>query len=346
MNNTRINILMTGAGAPGAPGIIHCLLQEPSFTVIAADKDSQATGRYLTHDFVQIPEAGDPDFIHTVLQVCRDKNIDIILPLVTRELSRLASSKKAFEKEGIRVVVSGTDVIEIVNNKSACYQFLNNKGIRVPEHRIVHSVEEFIHAAFELGHPKRSFCFKPSVSNGSRGMRIVSDSLDESEMLFNAKPYNINITYAHAIHILSSKPFPELLLSEYLPGAEYSIDCIADHGKPVVIVPRSRLKMVNGISVQGEFVKDETIIHYCRQIIEATGLHGNAGIQIKMNEAHEPLLLEINPRVQGTIVAALGAGINLPLLAIKQELGETIDAGKLEIKWGTRFSRYWTEVYY
>ena len=99
LNNTRINILMTGAGAPGAPGIIHCLLQEPSFTVIAADKDSQATGRYLTHDFVQIPEAGDPDFIHTVLQVCRDKNIDIILPLVTRELSRLASSKKAFEKE-------------------------------------------------------------------------------------------------------------------------------------------------------------------------------------------------------------------------------------------------------
>jgi carbamoyl-phosphate synthase large subunit len=58
------------------------------------------------------------------------------------------------------------------------------------------------------------------------------------------------------------------------------------------------------------------------------------------------LIIEVNPRVQGTISAGLGAGINLPVLAIKQELGIPIDEAALQVKWGTRFSRYWNEVFY
>jgi carbamoyl-phosphate synthase large subunit len=50
--------------------------------------------------------------------------------------------------------------------------------------------------------------------------------------------------------------------------------------------------------------------------------------------------------VQGTISAALGAGINLPVLAVKQELGIAITEDELRVKWGTRFSRYWSEVFY
>lgn len=98
--------------------------------------------------------------------------------------------------------------------------------------------------------------------------------------------------------------------------------------------------------MEGEFVKEDVIINYCRKIIKAIELHGNIGIQVKYSHSNQPLLLEINPRVQGTIVAALGAGINLPLLAVKQELGMTIDPKELDIDWGVKFSRHWTEVFY
>jgi carbamoyl-phosphate synthase large subunit len=113
-----------------------------------------------------------------------------------------------------------------------------------------------------------------------------------------------------------------------------------------LIVPRARYKTINGISVQGAFINNQAIIDYCRQIIEVIGLHGNIGIQVKFSNNNQPLLLEINPRVQGTIVAALGAGVNLPVLAIKQELGLPIQPGEMQVKWGTKFSRYWKEVYY
>jgi carbamoyl-phosphate synthase large subunit len=346
MQNNSIHILMTGAGAPGAPGIIQCLLNDPSIKLTVADADENATGRWLHHDFVQIPKADDESFAEEVLTLCRQRNIDVVLPLVTKELFPFSANKQLFENAGIRVLVSPAPAIRIANNKSACYQFLQEKGIAVPQFRVVKTAEEFIHAAFELGHPQKSFCFKPSVSNGSRGFRIVSDSMNETEQLFNCKPYNVYITYAHALKILSSQAFPELLVTEYLPGDEYSVDCLAHNGKAVMIVPRLRKKMINGISVQGEFVKDDTIQAYCSKIIEAIGLHGNIGIQVKKSETGKPFLLEINPRVQGTIVAGLGAGINLALLAVKQELGLPINPSEQHVKWGTRFSRYWTEVYY
>lgn len=337
---------MTGAGAPGAAGIIFCLQTHPSVQLTVADADENAVGRYLTKDFALLPKAGDPDFVETVLKVCIEKHIDVILPLVTRELFPLSQNKKLFEEKGIRVLVSSETAIGISNNKSACHQFLKEKGIDVPEFFIVNSVDEFIHAASELGHPQKQFCFKPSVSNGSRGVRIVSEALDESDQLFYQKPYNLHISYAHALKILSSKKFPELLASEYLPGNEYSVDCLACNGHARLIVPRIRKKMINGISVQGEFINDETIVDYCRKIIETIGLHGNIGIQIKYSEKGRPLLLEINPRVQGTIVAGLGAGINLPLLAVKQELDLPVADEEIKVKWGTGFSRYWTEVFY
>lgn len=337
---------MTGAGAPGAAGIIKCILEDASFELTIADADVNAYGQYLHHSFIKIPSSGETGFIDTILKICRERNISVVLPLVTKELEHFAAAKKKFEAEGIRVMVSSPDAISIANNKSACYSFLKKKGITVPEFFVINTTEEFIHAAYELGHPQKAFCFKPSISNGSRGVRIVSDSINEIEQLFNFKPYNLFITYPHALKILSSGKFPELLLSEHLPGDEYSVDCLASNGNTILAVPRIRTRMMNGISVAGEFVKDDDIIRYCRDIISALDLHGNIGIQVKRNSMGKAMLLEINPRVQGTIVAGLGAGINLPLLAIKQELGMTLNPSEMDVKWGTKFSRFWAEVYY
>lgn len=337
---------MTGAGAPGAAGIIKCLLLDESIRLTIADADANAVGRHLHQPFFTIPNAQDPSFTDAMLALCVKENVDLIMPLVTRELFPLSQHKARFENAGIRVLVSSFDAIQIANNKGDCFRFLKAAGISVPDFLVAVSTEEFIHAAFELGHPQKPFCFKPTVANGSRGFRIVWDSINEAELLFTQKPYNTCITYTHAVKILSSQPFPPLVVTEYLPGDEYSVDCVAENGKALLVVPRLRQKMINGISVQGRFENDPVIISYCTQIIEAIGLHGNIGIQVKRNATGQPMLLEINPRVQGTIVAALGAGVNLPLLAVQNEMGLPLADEMMTFKWGVSFSRYWTEVFY
>ncbi|TMI97533.1 MAG: ATP-grasp domain-containing protein [Bacteroidetes bacterium] len=346
MSETTINVLMTGGGAPGAAGILKCLQFNPSFEIVMADADPNAVGRWLHAEFEIIPYAHEKNFIAQILSICEKRGVHIILPLVTKELIPLAHHKKEFEELGTKVLACNVDSLEIANNKSRLYQFLEWRGLNVPAYRAVETVDQFKTAVEELGFPTSRVCFKPSISNGTRGFRVVANDIDEHALLFNEKPNSTYISLSDAVRILSSSPFPELLVTEYLPGEEYSVDCLADHGRVKLVVPRLRKKMISGISVEGIFVKEETIIDYCSQIIKELELHGNIGIQVKKSTAGKFLIVEINPRVQGTIVAGLGAGINLPVLAIKQELGLQISEEELEVRWGTKFSRYWSEVFY
>ena len=337
---------MTGAGAPGAAGIIECLRKEKTLEIFAADANENAVGKFIVNNFLKIPPASDPSFIRELLRICRENNIQLVMPLVTAELIHLARAKHEFEKQGTVVMVSSPDALEIAVNKSRLYEFLQWRGIPVPDFRVVETVEQFLRAIEELGYPSKPVCFKPSISNGSRGFRIISNNIDESELLFRQKPNNTFITLSDAKRILSSQPFPELLVAEYLPGDEFSVDCVASDGEALIIVPRVRKKMLAGISIEGEFINDEMITGYCRQILHALKLNGNIGIQVKKSEAGIYLILEINPRVQGTISSALGAGVNLPLIAVKQALNQPVSQNELQVRWGTKFSRHWKEVFY
>lgn len=337
---------MTGAGAPGAVGILKCLLQEPTFRITMADANPGAVGKYLHPDFAIIPFGPDPGFAEAVLTLCKKKNIQVVLPLVTKELLPLSKYQPAFEAAGIKLLISPVASLEIANNKSRLYEFLQWRGIEVPAFRVVETAEQFKIAFEELGYPQKPVCFKPSVSNGSRGFRMIHSGVNELDLLFNHKPGSTHISMDDSLRILSSGPFPELLISEWLPGEEVSVDCLANHGEAKLVIPRLRKKMINGISVEGEFIQDMNIIGYCTRIIKELNLHGNIGIQVKKSAAGDFLILEINPRVQGTIAATIGAGVNLPVLAVKQELGLLISEKECDVKWGMKFSRYWSEVFY
>jgi carbamoyl-phosphate synthase large subunit len=343
---TPINILMTGGGAPGAAGILRCLQFDPRLEITMADANPDAIGRWIHAEFENIPWANDPAFIDALLAICKKRKIDLLMPLVTRELIPLAEHADKFLSIGTRLIISKVESLRIANDKGKLYQFLEWRGIETPPFRIVNEALAFEQAMQDLGYPAKTICFKPCIANGGRGFRIITDKISQIDLLFNEKPDSVHISLIDALRILSKGSFPELLVSEFLPGDEYSVDCLANQGKAVLIAPRLRKKTLSGISVEGEFVKETSIIDYCARIIKELELHGNIGIQLRLSAEGKFLILEINPRVQGTISAGLGAGINLPLLAVKQELGLPIISEELEIKWGTRFSRYWNEVFY
>lgn len=350
-----INILMTGAGAPGGPGIIKALKKDKNICLHVCDVNPRASGRYLNRSrFFTIPKANSPDFMPEILAQCLKKNIQVVFPLVTMELFQLAEHKALFEKAGIKVLVSDKENLDIANNKSRLCQHLKENGILTPDFEVVKAgdFEGFLQAFKTLGYPERPLCVKPSISNGSRGVRIIDESVDKFDLLFHHKPNNLYMTFDEITEILrghfkqanNEQNFPELLISEVLTGEEYTIDTIVNQGKPELILPRVRTKMNNGISVEGQFIENQEIIDYCFQILTSLKLHGNIGIQVKRAVDGRFKILEINPRIQGTSVAAMGLGINLPLLAVKQEMGEKIDIPP--IKWGTCFSRYYQEVFY
>lgn len=334
---------MTGAGAPGGPGILKCLNKEKNYEVITGDANEISSGRFLSNKFELLPYSNDPNFIDKVLEICLKNKIKIIFPLVTRELFLFSSNFKKFSQYGIKVIVSNYKNLCIANNKSSLYIHLQRNNIDVPKFKVVDNFIDFVKVT-ESVFSKNGYCIKPSVSNGSRGVRIVKNNVDEKDLLFNHKPNNIYTTHENLKRILSNDNFPELLVSEILPGIEYTIDTIIYKNKPIIILPRIRSKTNSGISVSGKFIENEEIIDYCDKILSTMDLNGPIGIQVKQNSEGQYRILEINPRIQGTSVAALGCGINLPVLAVKIALGEKVLVPK--IKWNTSFIRYYNELYF
>lgn len=342
-----IKVFITGAGAPGAPGIIKSLrkVSEREITIIGGDASpGNSVGAGLLDKVYQIPFAESSDFIEKVLKICMSEKVDVVIPLVTRELLAFALNKKLFLQKGIYVSVSDPRSLETANNKYLLMKFCRENKIPVPDFHLVQSLDEFRKAARNLGYPGKKICFKPPVSNGLRGFRIIEDGQDRLYSLINEKPNNIYIGFEEFVSIcLPGKYFPDLIVMEFLPGEEYSVDVLADNGKFISAIPRSRDFIKMGISFVGTVIEDKEIIEYSRKIVEGLKLNGNIGLQFKRDSHGIPRIIESNPRVQGTIVLCTAAGENMVYEAIKIGIGEK--TGGAKINWGLKMIRYWDELF-
>ncbi|WP_338042516.1 ATP-grasp domain-containing protein [Paenibacillus ginsengarvi] len=315
--------------------------------IVGMDCNTEAVGFHMTNKHVIGPRATEESFIPFVLSLCAKEKIGLILSLVTDELIKLSESEDDLLRIGTRLLISSADSLRKVINKGRLYQALQNMGIAVPEFRMVNTPEGLIHALHELGYPAQPVCFKPVVSDGSRGFHIVDNGADRFRMLFQEKPSSAHISEEELMRILQGhSEIPDTLAMEYLPHEEYSVDLMVKDGKVVVAVPRLREATVGGITTKSLIAKEQDIIDYAVAVVELMQLNGNIGVQVRRDRQRKPKIVEINPRIQGTIVHCTAAGINLPALAVKQALGIPASKDELEIKWGTRMTRYWEEVFY
>ena len=338
---------MTGAGSPGGPGIIQALKKNNKINLHIADANPNASGRYMSTDcsFHQLPMANSKKFIATLLDLCIKKKIYVLLPLVTKELFKLSTHKKRFLEKGIKVIVSDEDALFLMNNKCLLYQHLKNNKIDVPKFFIANDKDQLKEAVIKLNYRKVPVVIKPCIGNGSRGVRILDGNADRFDLLFNKKPTSIFSTLNEVITSIGKKKIPKILVSEYLPGTELTIDTIVENGVLLDCLIRTRTTINSGISTSGNFINDKKVINYINKIVSSIpGLKGPIGFQIKKSAEGKYLLLESNPRIQGTSSAALGLGINLPVRAVDQALG--INLKKVKKISGISFIRYYQEAFY
>jgi carbamoyl-phosphate synthase large subunit len=345
----KLTVLITGCGSPAAPGVIQSLrsVKAHDFSIIGVDMDADNAGRGLVDLFFKGPKADDPDFIHTLLNLARAHQVDCILPLVTKELPAFAKHREAFNRIGTAVSVSDEKPLAYALNKGRLFHFLKDKGFRVPDFHVARTPSELKSALADLGYPKRAVCFKPTESDGSRGFRVLDQTKDRFDLLFHAKPTSVYMDEKDLYHLLKGRnKIPETVVMEYLPNEEYSVDLLMDRGKHLIAIPRLRQRVESGISVRSKIVKEDDVIDYAVEIAETLGLNGNIGIQIRRDDNGIPKILEINPRIQGTIVHCTAAGVNLPYLAVKLALGLPIQQEELKVHWGLSMVRYWKEVFF
>lgn len=342
----NITVLLTGVGAPGAPGIINCLRKngEREIRIVGVDMNEYASSQSLVDQFYVIPSAKNPKFMMEILDICKKEKVDIIQPIVTKELEVFARNRDLLDRDDIIVNVMNTELLKVANDKGKLLSKLRELNIETPEFYLANTVTEIEKAFLNLGYPDKPVCIKITDSNGSRGLRIVDPNISRISLFLNNKPNSIYISYSELIGTLNeSRELPEMMIMEFLPGNEYSVDVLADNGEVVYAVNRRGTTIVNSIQLGCVVEKDNKTIELSKQVTELLKLDGNFGLDIKEDINGRPQIMEINPRLTAGIVACAAAGVNLPYLGIKKILGEELPNNR--INYGTKMLRRWEEVF-
>lgn len=308
-------VLLTGAGGPAAVAFLRAV-GSGACTWFAADIDPFAAGLYLVGEDRRflLPRGDDPSFPDALLALCVAHGVDVAVPTVDTELPGVAARRADFAAAGVRLLLAPTDALRTCLDKWELARRCTGV-VAVP-------ATVLLDAAFDPSALRWPAVVKPRRGSGSRGVAVIADPA-----ALDALPRD-----------------GSLLVQDLLPGQEYSVDvlCRAD-GSVAVAVPRTRDKVDSGIAVAGRTVRDPELERFATRVARAVGMVGIANVQVKLDRAGVPALLEVNPRPPGTMPLTVAAGANLPAWALAEVLGGPPAPDLTYVEIGV--VRHWTEVF-
>lgn len=265
--------------------------------LLAADMDPWAAGLYLVPAEMRtiIPAGAAPDFAEALLTRCLSLEVDIVLPTVDAELRPLAYAREKFATAGIALLLANAAALDVILDKLslACHCA---DIVRVPR-------TELFGPDVDPADWTYPAVVKPRTGSGSRGVVIVGS----------------------AAELAALDRSPSLIVQDFLPGEEYSVDVLAGaDGHVIASVPRLRARVDSGVSVGGRTVHDPEIEQFGRTVARATGITFVANVQCKRDRDGNPALLEINPRMPGTLGLTIASGVDMPRLALDALLGRRV----------------------
>ena len=145
---------------------------------------------------------------------------------------------------------------------------------------------------------------KPDIGQGSQGAQLVH--------------YKSELETLHKQFLDRNKI---LVMMENLTGTEYTIDCFSHRTQGLLYCSgRERIRTKNGISVASRPVEKQIFREYAQIISKRLVMHGAWFFQVKQDREGIYKLLEIAPRIAGTMALNRVQGVNFPLLSIYEAL--------------------------
>lgn len=252
----------------------------------------------------------DPSLTDHLREVVEEYGIDMLLPFVDGAIEITARFVEA--NPSVWSPVSAPDTAAVFFDKVLAAEAFTAAGLPVP-------------ATADLAAPSWPLIAKPRRGSASKGIVVLENQAD-----------------------LARLPLPadEYLIQEYIPQREeITVDCyVADDGRIMAVSPRIRLETAGGEVVRTVTIADSDIIDVSREALQSLRLKGAVTLQFIRDKASGRLLMmEINPRLGGGVVASARAGADIPSLIVDEWLGCLPDL-PLTATPGVLVARYLEEV--
>ncbi|MBR6095101.1 MAG: ATP-grasp domain-containing protein [Lachnospiraceae bacterium] len=290
-----MNVLLLSIGAKKT--LVEAFKSSPSVSrVITTDCSPYAAGLYASDSHYIVPLMHSPEYIPTLVNLCKKENVSVLVPLNEEELFVIAENRKIFESLNILINLSSLDVISLCKDKLEFYKVLSDAGIPcVPTIK----ASDFKPESPVFFYPLMA---KPQKGAASMGNIVISSTDDIKKI-----PENMMGNY---------------ILQPFIDGIEYGVDLYTDFlsGEIIQIFIKEKISMRNGETEKSRSVKNDEIVSLVKKTVEILKPKGVSDLDI-LYEDGTYYLLEMNPRFGGGYSHAFLSGMDYPAFLANNATG-------------------------
>jgi predicted ATP-grasp superfamily ATP-dependent carboligase len=288
MNKSIKNVLVFPCGSEIGLEVNRALANSPQFKLFGGG-NLEDHGKHVYKNLIsELPYMEEPAFLEGLIHVIDRYKIDFIIPTHDYVVLLLAENQ---ERLKATVLTAPVETCRVCRSKKKTYELFN--GL-VPTPAVYSANEPMSFPIF----------LKPEVGQGTKG---TYTAYSEEEISFYRKKDS------------------SLLILEYLPGKEYTIDCFTNKDKQLLFcMGRERIRRLNGISTVSKEVRNPRFLELAKKISDKLEFRGVWFFQLKERANGELALLEIAPRLAGTAEFTRVSGVNLIELSLLDRMGEEV----------------------
>jgi len=261
--------------------------------IIGADLDPHCIGRFFVDHFWEMPRL-DRLSPGEFVSYCRSYGINLIIPTRDGELLFYAKNKAFFLTQGLHVMVSNPESIEICLDKLLFYRTL--QSLDYPVIKTAESLDE-LECEF--------FVVKERYGAGGRNI-------------------GLNLTRLEALKHAEKLMHP--IFQPFIQGKEISVDLYLDRESNCKgLVLRHRELVVNGESQVTTTFREKRLEDLCAKIAQDLGLSGHVMLQFIYTPENDSYhVLESNPRFGGASLLSLEVGLDSFYWFFMEESGKDL----------------------
>ena len=294
--------------------------------VFACDCSADAPALQKADKAFIVPPVDHQDYVGTLLAICNDHRIGLLVPALEHELLLLAMHRAHFLAIGTVPLVSTPEVSATCFDKLATYNVLSKCGLLVP-----HTFESLDAARTTLARGDIAFplVVKPRRGVSSIGTHCAEDD-EELELFYRLAKKEIEHSFLADPN--ATDPQRNVLIQERLLGEEYGMDVVNDlNGNYVCTFVKRKIRMRAGQTDRAVTVRDDRLEMIGQIIGEKLGHIGLLDCDAFMTK-HGCYVIDMNPRIGGGYPFSHMAGANLPAALIAWASGQTPEPAWLNIE--------------
>ncbi|ETA66809.1 putative ATP-grasp enzyme [Methanolobus tindarius DSM 2278] len=254
------------------------------------------------------PETQESDFIHFIINLIKNEQYDMIIP-VRDDTTLLLSKYKEEISKFTQLYLANYKLLQEFRDKGQTIKLALENNIPVPN--------TFFPENMSLEEIKKKVTYpvliRARISSGSRGIIKVESCSEFDDAYQRIK-----------------NEFGEPIIQEYINKTSYSTACLLLDGlqKEIASFTYARIKeypISGGPTVVGVSTNDTIVKDYSLKLLQSIGWKGVAEIEYIIDSEGSPLLLEVNPRFWMPLNLAIAAGVDYPYLIYKLACGDSVE---------------------